>query len=393
MNVLHLTADYIPNPLWGMGHYVYTLVNGLSTYVPDVNSYVATAHKSNGIHQNVITTDEITDIELLSSTQDQIFNDFNKFLKWEDELAIKILDRVFLNFPIDIIHCNNWMSWHTAKKLQKATGGKIVSSIHFLQKQYESMNENPIPNNHNDIMEIEKEMLRESSAVICFSEQTKKVIKKEYIYYCPNIHIINHTASFEKPVIDLQKKEPYMLVYLGRVTEDKGITDVLRVVHILFKEYPNLCINIIGDGILLNNIRREKYSYIKIYGYVSDKKIISRILSKSSISLNLSTAETFPLSVVESMMCGTLPIVTDTPAFPSMFENNKSGIRIPLPKSKNGQRNIDYLLNKLRFIFDNKEYLYNMQKEAMCYYDNHYSLKKMVLNTHELYKTLLSKRY
>src|SRR5689334_6516064 len=142
MNILQITSDYIPHPLWGMGWHVNQLVEGISKYSEDT-VYIATSYKSVNIHKNVITTARETDDLLLSHNKYEIFNDFNKFNVWQEKLADEINSK---NLSIDIIHCHNWMSWLTAKKVkEKFPQAKVFITFHFLQKQYETMKDNPIP--------------------------------------------------------------------------------------------------------------------------------------------------------------------------------------------------------------------------------------------------------
>ncbi len=76
MEILQITSDYLPNPLWGMGWHVFQIVERLNG--KNITTRVATASKSNGYHKNIITTDSSDDRELLSPNQYEIFHDFNR---------------------------------------------------------------------------------------------------------------------------------------------------------------------------------------------------------------------------------------------------------------------------------------------------------------------------
>ncbi|HVX92985.1 MAG TPA: glycosyltransferase, partial [Candidatus Dojkabacteria bacterium] len=143
MNILLITSDYPPNALWGMGWHVVKLKESLENR--GVSCYVATAYKSRNYGNNIITTDERTDRDLLSSNKYEIFNDFDKFNLWQEKLADAVLNS---NIEFDLIHCHNWMSWITAQKIKKVKNIPIVITFHLLQKQYELMKENPIPTFH-----------------------------------------------------------------------------------------------------------------------------------------------------------------------------------------------------------------------------------------------------
>ena len=66
-NILILTSDYIPKPLWGMGRYVETFTLGLKEYYYDKYGYIiATAYKDRDDVSNMITTEYELDNKLLS---------------------------------------------------------------------------------------------------------------------------------------------------------------------------------------------------------------------------------------------------------------------------------------------------------------------------------------
>lgn len=390
IKVLHITSDYEPNSLWGMGRSVYNLQRSFSKNIHfNIHIQVATASKSKGVHSDIITSKKEIDHKLLSSDKYSIFNNFNNFLKWNEHLAKEIIKVVPF---IDIIHCHNWMSWLTSRKVQEHYKCKIVSSCHFLQKQYDSMIKNPIPSYHKRIIDIENEMLKYSDAIIVFTEVQKKFLMHKYtVRDVEKIHVINHSVS-NLMVKNIYKRSNGIhrlsIVFVGRVTKDKGVEPLIDVVKDLHKKYSTLMLKIIGDN-ELGDVITEQPSYIKLMGRLSNRRVFKELLSSDIFCLP-SIFESFGIAIAEAMSCG-LPIVACSGNNnPKLFLNNKSGLYCPLIKDNNSYSiNKKCLYNKLNFLIQNSSIRKKMGKCAKQEANAKYSVKKILKNYSNLYKSLI----
>ena len=383
LKIIHITSDYPPRALWGMGVYVETLQRGLSEKYKNIHSCVATASKSIAEDGACITTTKEEDALFLSGdNKTAIFNDFSKFLLWQEKLADAILDYFKTNSHIStVLHVNNWMSWLTAKKIRNIMDLPIVSSIHFLQKQYEVMVENPIPTYHNDIIEIELEMLSESDGVICFSNESERMVKGMYGIEREDIVTIPHASKIcTDGTVVLNKTQN--ILFLGRLTHDKGILEVIRAVEYIREKYPDVHLHIIGDGELYSKISESTLPFVTLYGYIDDAQKIKRVAEGCSFSLLFSTSDVFPISVIDSMACGCIPFLPDRETVSIMFEDRVSGFRIGGDIAKNTADIIIDLLN-------NTDRLLDMRKNAQRYYNTHYSIDTLLKSTLAVYKKAL----
>ena len=79
IKVLHITSDYEPNSLWGMGKSVYNLQRYFSrNSCFNIHIQIATVSKSGNVHSDIVTSKKEIDRKLLSSDRYSIFNNFNK---------------------------------------------------------------------------------------------------------------------------------------------------------------------------------------------------------------------------------------------------------------------------------------------------------------------------
>jgi glycosyltransferase involved in cell wall biosynthesis len=392
IKVLHITSDYEPNSLWGMGKSVYNLQRYFSrNSCFNIHIQIATVSKSGNVHSDIVTSKKEIDRKLLSSDRYSIFNNFNNFLKWNEHLAEEIIKIVPF---VDIIHCHNWMSWLTSCRIQKHYGCKIVSSCHFLQKQYNSMIENPILSCHKQIINIENKMLKHSDAIVVFTKIQKKFLIHKYnIRDTKKIYVISHPIN--NPTIKNKGKHKksnnarhVSVVFVGRVTRDKGIESLVDVVKGLHKKYSTLTLKIIGSNELGEAISKQP-NFIKLIGSVPNNQVFKMLLSGDIFCLP-SISESFGMAVAEAMFCG-LPIITCSGNNnPMLFTNNKSGLYCPLIK-KNNLYNVNKkcLYNKLDFLIRNPSIRKKMGKCAKQEASAKYSVRKILKKYSDLYKSLI----
>jgi len=387
MKILQITSDYVPRPLWGMGWHVKQIVSGFSE-ISDSEVYVATASKSSKEGINMICTDVETDRKLLSDNPYEIFNDFENFNKWQLALAKNILNS---GKKFDIIHAHNWMSWLTAKEVKKyMPDAKIYITFHLLQRQYELMKDNPIPSHHDEIVEIEQEAINLADGVVILSDSQINLLESHYDIDSKKMHLIPHSINFilkDFSTLKVLKKKSNVvrLVFLGRVEEDKGIREVLEVFKLLCGQYE-LSLDVIGDGPILKDLK-EKYlnGNIKFWGYL-DRVSIESILQDSHMFCMPSSSENLPLTVLEAMGFGLVPVFTSGSSVPHIYDHDYHGKLIKLI-DRGGKLVPDkeQLLLEIEDLLKNPEKITKMSERSYKLISKKYSVRKMIESLIDLY--------
>jgi len=392
MAILHITSDYPPNPLWGMGWHVYFLVKELEK---NRKIYVATAQNNKSSHNNVITTNKEINKKYLSSDPYEVFDNYGNFILWQKELAKEIIRK---DIKFNIVHCHNWMSWTTTKELKKAYPSiRIVSTFHLLQKQYESMIENPIPSFHEDIINTEKEMIELSDFIIIQSQSQFNLLKK-YSKKLPagKIKLIysgiknNYTGSF-KDLISIKNNEKTInIIFVGRIELDKGIDLIIETFVKLLEKFDNIRLHIFGKGSKLLELKKKfEGKYINFHGYVGREKL-EQYLIKSHIYCLPSTSESFGNTVVEAMSFGVVPIVSSGDTMPDLFTDKVEGLKVPLLRiDQKYQIDTKNLYNSIKSLIIDTNKRTFLLKNAFQLGRNKYSIKGMAKNVNNLYEELL----
>ncbi len=219
---------------------------------------------------------------------------------------------------------------------------------------------------------IKKNALNRCDNIICSGKDEVKVLQD--IFKIPNekiTHLVNpidfdlfkkrdREKALEK--IGLEKDKKYFL-YIGRLSKNKGIKEIINVFKNLILEYKDLKLIIIGDGPLLeyikNYVKKNKLELnILLIGRLSHE-IVCYYYNIASVVINVGHSAGLANVIIEAM-ASNLPIIsTDVGASKEYVgEKFKNGILI---KSGNELE----LKKALIRILENNEVFRNGSKEKL----------------------------
>ena len=151
----------------------------------------------------------------------------------------------------------------------------------------------------------------------------KKGISKEKIFILPNLP--NEAFTMVKP----QENRYYDIVSFSRIDLNKNIILLIKALARLKDKY-RLKVAIAGDGDQLENLKNAALEYgvselINFMGFVKgfDDKV--KVLSDSKIFISCSKGEGFPVSLLEAMNCGCVPVVSNVGDIVDVIQNGKNG--------------------------------------------------------------------
>lgn len=119
------------------------------------------------------------------------------------------------------------------------------------------------------------------------------------------------------------------ILFLARITEEKGIFIALKAFKICTMAHPNLKMRVVGDGPALENAKKmceiENIQNVIFLGALSGEKLTSEYKKAELYLFPTYHAEGMPTSVLEAMAFG-LPVVTrSVGGLSDFFENGKMG--------------------------------------------------------------------
>lgn len=126
----------------------------------------------------------------------------------------------------------------------------------------------------------------------------------------------------------INKNKSINVLWVGRITEQKGIDDLIIIIDILNKSGHKNSImwNIVGEGDLRKDVVKlaKRWNNVCFHGYVKND-FMSRIYRENNILIVTSKWESFPYVILEAQSFG-LPVISyDIPGCREIILNNKSG--------------------------------------------------------------------
>jgi len=142
------------------------------------------------------------------------------------------------------------------------------------------------------------------------------------------------------------------LLYVGRVSKDKGMDFLIDCFKETQKTYDDLNLIIVGDGpykdeLVMNNSNKK----IFFLGKVSREEL-PLIYSASDLFLFPSVTDTFGLAVLEAQMCGLPAIVSDVGGPKEIVINGKTGFVVSAWNKKVWTETISKVLDMIENNFD-----------------------------------------
>lgn len=291
---------------------------------------------------------------------------------------------------IDIIHSNNFSPALAGSILSTITNKPHVTTIHdvfsLCGKNYWKM-----WGNQSNVSRLsvflapffEKMIIKlKHSAIHTVSNATKNdLIKfgaKEPIYIIPNTVEINKVISAETV--------PYQFVYVGRLVFYKNLEVVLRAIHIIKKEIPEITLNIAGDGPHRKNLERivERLNLknnVRFNGFVSNEEK-STLLESSQALVFPSLCEGFGLVLLEAFIHKKPVLVSNIPPLSDIVSNGYTGMVI------SAQDEIQWA-DAMMEIINNPEKTMQMGQRGRQVLEKIYSIDNMYYNLIKMYEDLI----
>lgn len=154
----------------------------------------------------------------------------------------------------------------------------------------------------------------------------------------PRLHIIPYgvDAPEQPPLKDSKKDAPLRIVYAGRlVQEQKRVLDLARVMAALAAREVSAELTIAGSGAAEVQLREACASLtargaVHFTGAMPNAQVLE-LFERSDVILLTSDYEGLPISLLEAMAQGCVPVVTDIRSgIPELVQDGVNGFRVPV---------------------------------------------------------------
>lgn len=296
---------------------------------------------------------------------------------------IKIIQKKFKNSGADIVHIQYLAPAFQPIVAAWLAGKRIFATIHTSGGYYSWY--------HKLLVRVASLLTKKficvsKNAEIFWFGNTNKTRRHQTIRNYIDIDNITQTVLknnwetlFQKFSIPKQKR---IICYAGRLVEPKGVHYLFETFRQLNKQYNDIHLLIIGDGIekpflekkVSENLLTAKVTFT---GNIPQEDVFT-LISKSYIFVMPSYFEGFGLSAAEAMCLGIPVVGSNVDGLREIIEHNKSGILVPI-------KNAVALKEAVSKMLDEDDLYEKFSTNSKNYIEQHFSKT--------IYKEQLNKLY
>lgn len=147
--------------------------------------------------------------------------------------------------PHQIIHAHDWMTFPAAMAASCTSNKPWIAHVHATEHDRTGGNVDQ------RIADIEYQGLNKAEAVIAVSNYTKQIIHDKYSVPKQKIHVVHNgidLKDFEPLSIRTIFPHDKIVLYVGRLTFQKGVEYLLKAAQEVLATHPDTIFLVVGDG-------------------------------------------------------------------------------------------------------------------------------------------------
>ena len=198
--------------------------------------------------------------------------------------------------------------------------------------------------------------------------------RKGEIFYLP--HGVPLPPAFREADIE---PRPLQLVFLGRMTSSKGIYDLLVINDLLRANKIEFEWTCIGNGPELGILQKQwnKADKVSFISPASNAEVLVALKGKDIFVLPTKFEGT-PVSLLETMSVGLVPVITNLPGGITDIVDEATGFKIEMDNNKG-------FAEAIKILYHNREMLNSFSKNAREKIIRGYNVSDTAVRYHELF--------
>lgn len=279
---------------------VYTLPSNIAPYQTPTETIVETKKRSLSKKKKTLHPEFYKPFEI-----NQLYGDdtVQKVIEYAAVCADMCME-----WDFDIIHCHDWMTMLAGLEIKQRSGKPLVLHIHSLETD-----RNP-GNTHSWVYQVEKHVMEMADAVLPVSNYTGTIAASQYGINPRKIHSVHNGVEKITPYKIAKPFPEKIVLFIGRVTHQKGPEYFIEVASNVLKEYPLARFVVAGTGDKLKElIEKGAYKHLGLNvhftGFLSKEKIHD-LLAMADVYCMPSVSEPFGLSALEAAQFGVPCVVS-----------------------------------------------------------------------------------
>ncbi len=220
----------------------------------------------------------------------------------------------------DLIHTHDWLTYPAAVPLKDLLEIPLISHIHATEFDRSG------GEGDDRIHKIEYAGLTSADRVISVSQYTSRMIMDRYVVHPKKVRVVYNAYSMS-PLRKKRRKvfKDLMVLFLGRVTIQKGPDYFLEVARRVLDKYPNVRFVMAGSGDMFNrmvhNSASKRLKDRFLFSGFLNRDQVEEILSGTDIFIMPSVSEPFGIVPLEAMAYGAVAVVSKQSGVSEVIHN------------------------------------------------------------------------
>lgn len=197
------------------------------------------------------------------------------------------------------------------------------------------------------IQKLIDEVFSWAKHIIVLSEEEKQIVEEDFnvdnVHSLPNCIDLTEARDYKRK---FEAEHPLSILYLGRIEKNKGIDYILEAAKKLKVDKVPFTLHFAGKEETQDEYIPQFKSELGesfIYHGVVFSKVKSDLLKQCDVFLLPSFYEGLPMSLLETMSYGMVPVATPVGSIPTVVSDNVNGLYVGLKKTDDIASTIHHL--------------------------------------------------
>lgn len=330
MKILHLTGEFPPYFIGGLGTYIYDVCKNLCNRGHEIEVLLIKG-SDNAYKMEILPTFE--DINVI--VRDFNYQGFQKF--YDGIFNVDDIENEFnvlksLSKIPDIVHVHDWYGVLWGCIIKRHFNIPLIMTAHLPLRSGFTYTGHSIPIKAK--MRIEALGFRFADLIIAPTNFVARVLMSEYNVSKEKIRVIPNgiDTKYFSPYGN-ENKNGKIVLSVSRITEQKGVEFLPGFALDVINEMPHVKFLIVGEGPILNKIKNNRKALsipdnLEFLGFISRDEIL-KLYRQSDVFISTSIYEPFGLVNLEAMATGTPVVAFSIGGIKEVVRNNIDGFLIP----------------------------------------------------------------
>ncbi len=270
----------------------------------EIQKYLMKFHTIDWIQKSIATEKEQLLDEMISN-----LSGHEDLLQKVQEYTIRA-EKLAETLSFDLIHAHDWLCYPAGMLTKNIKDKPLVVHIHATE-----FDRSGGPGDER-IHKLEHAGMMFADRVIAVSQYTAQMIMSRYRIDSGKIKIVHNAFTIQPPEENKVKRifRGPTILFLGRITLQKGPDYFLEVADIVLKKHPEARFIMAGSGDMARKLLRQSASLKMrnrfLFSGFLNRRQVERILRASDIYVLPSVSEPFGIAPLEAMAYGVTAIIS-----------------------------------------------------------------------------------